>query len=58
MRFSTVAVVSAAGVLSKEEYKAEKAKLDTETRRKCRLFWAPVCVGFGMICFFAGGWLL
>lgn len=41
-----------------EKLKAEKAKLDAETRRKCRLFWAPVCVGFGMICFFAGGWLL
>ena len=36
----------------------QKAQLDTETRRKCRLFWAPVCVGFGMICFFAGGWLI
>lgn len=47
--------------LTQEAYaklQAAKAQLDTTTRRKCRLFWAPVCVGFGMICFFAGGWLL
>lgn len=27
-----------------EKLKAEKAKMDTETRRKCRLFWATVSV--------------
>lgn len=27
-----------------EKLKAEKAKMDTETRRKCRLFWATVPV--------------
>ncbi|WP_417042654.1 hypothetical protein [Duodenibacillus massiliensis] len=27
-----------------EKLKAEKAKMDTETRRKCRLFWAAVSV--------------
>ena len=37
--------------------KAEKAKLDTETRRKCRAFWVPVGIGFGVLCFFAGMWI-
>ena len=27
-----------------EKLKAEKAKMDTETRRKCRRFWATVSV--------------
>lgn len=27
-----------------EKLKAEKVKMDTETRRKCRLFWATVSV--------------
>lgn len=33
-----------------EKLKAEKAKMDTETRRKCRLFWATVSV----VTFFIG----
>lgn len=34
MRFSTVAVVSAAGALSKEEYKAEMSKLTKAVNEK------------------------
>lgn len=37
--------------------KAEKAKLDTETRRKCRVFWVPVGLVFGAVCFCAGLWI-
>lgn len=36
--------------LKKIGVKAEKAKMDTETRRKCRLFWATVSV----VTFFIG----
>ena len=36
--------------------KAEKAKLDTETRRKCRLFWAPAAAVTFVLGISGGHW--
>ena len=36
--------------------KAEKAKLDTETRRKCQLFWAPAAAVTFVLGISVGHW--
>lgn len=40
-----------------ERIEAEKAELDTETRRKVRAFWAPVGFVFGVLATLAFQWI-
>ena len=40
-----------------ERIEAEKAELDTETRRKVRAFWAPVGVVLGVLATLVFQWI-
>lgn len=35
----------------------QKTSLDTETRRKCRMFWGAVCIVSSALCCIAGWYL-